>query len=298
MMPTTMALFVVALVLVNVVGCVWLFASTSKVTPGDAGTTGHVWDGDLEENNNPLPRWWLWLFWASVAFSAAYLILFPGFGNFAGTLGWSQTNQYDQEIETAESTYGEIFKRLAAKPLPELAKDAAGQRAGRNIFVNNCATCHGSDGQGARGFPNLTDGDWLYGGDPNTIVQTITNGRYGVMAPFGQILNEQAIAETTEYVLSLSNRDGLDQALVDAGKTHFALYCAACHTAAGTGMAALGAPNLTDNVWLHGSSRARIKTVISEGVNNQMPAQSNHLTADRIHVVAAYVLSMGDGNTP
>lgn len=298
MMSGVMSIFIVALVLVNVVACLWLLMATSKVVPGESQTTGHVWDGDLEENNNALPRWWLWLFWGTVVYSAGYLILFPGLGNFAGTLGWSQTGQYEQEIDTAEATYGEIFKRLAAKPIQELARDPAGQRAGRNIFVNNCATCHGSDGQGARGFPNLTDGDWLYGGDPKTVVQSITNGRYGVMAPYEAILTEQALAETTEYVLSLSNRDGLDQDLVAEGQKHYMIYCVACHGAEGTGMAALGAADLTDNVWLHGASRARIKTIISQGVNNQMPAQANYLTPERIHVVAAYVLGMGAGETP
>ncbi len=291
MMPSFWSMFIVVLLVANVAVCLWMLMGGRDIS--ETETTGHVWDGDLKEYNNPLPRWWLYLFWGTAIYSAIYLILFPGLGNFSGTLGWTQEGQYAQEVERAEATYGEIFKRLAATPIPELAKDPAGQRAGRNIFVNNCATCHGSDGRGARGYPNLTDDVWLYGGDAKTVVQSIANGRYGVMAPYAAILTEQQIAEVTEYTLSLSGREGLDGALVTAGQQHYMIYCVACHGAEGKGMQALGAADLTDDVWLHGSSRARIKTVIAEGLNNQMPAQADFLTPERIHVVAAYVLSLG-----
>lgn len=298
MMSSFWSVFIIVLIVANVGVCLWLLMATGKTKPGEPITTGHTWDGDLEEYNNPLPRWWLWLFWLTVIFSALYLILFPGLGNFAGTLGWSQVGQYEEEVEQAEVTYGEIFKRLAATPIPALAGDPAGQRAGRNIFVNNCATCHGSDGQGARGYPNLTDGDWLYGGDPATVVQSIANGRYGVMAPYAQILGEQGVAEVAEYTLSLSGRDGLDEGLVAAGQQAYNTYCVACHGATGIGMAAVGAPNLTDDVWLHGASRARVEEVIAAGINNEMPAQADFLTPERIHVVAAYVIGLGAQDAP
>ncbi len=278
----------------NIVACYWLIKWASKKRAGEAATgevTGHSWDGNLQEFNNPMPRWWLWMFYATILFAFAYLALYPGLGNWKGTLGWTSTGQYEKEVEKADAEYKPIFAAFAQVPVAELASDPKAVKVGQRLFLNYCATCHGSDAGGARGFPNLTDGDWLYGGEAETIKLTILDGRNGVMPPWKDALGEQGVNEVTQYVLSLSGRKH-DSALASAGKTRFETMCMACHGMDGKGNKALGAPNLTDNVWLYGGSEGTIKQTISEGRNGHMPAHRNFLGEDKVHVLAAYIYSL------
>ena len=286
--------FISILTVVSIVGCLWLIRWTAKKAPGEEDTTGHVWDGDLREFNNPLPRWWLWTFYLTIAFAVIYLVIYPGMGIFGGTSGWTQVGQYDREVATAEARYGELFARMAATDIETLSRDQDALRAGRNLFVNNCAMCHGSDGRGARSFPNLTDGEWMYGGDPSAIELSIMMGRNGVMPSWGPALGEDGVAQVTEHVLGLNGREH-DADLATAGAEKFAMFCAACHGPEGKGNQALGAPDLTNDVWLHSGSREGIAQIVADGVSNRMPAQGEILGQDRVHVLTAYVYSLSQG---
>jgi len=294
-MTTGWTLFIAILTAVNVVGAIWLLWVTSKRSPGEmqpgAETTGHTWDGDLKEYNNPLPRWWLWLFYGTVVFSLAYLVLYPGLGSWQGTLGWSQEDQWRQQVEAAEEAAAPVYARFEQMSLEELSQDADAMRVARNLYANNCAACHGSDARGAVGFPNLTDGDWLYGGQPDTLLQTISYGRAGVMPPWGAALGEQGVEEVVAYVLTLSGQSSPSD-LSAAGQTKFQMFCSACHGPDGKGMQAVGAPNLTDDTWLYENTAESIRYTVVNGRNNMMPAQLELLGEQKVRVLAAYVMSI------
>jgi cytochrome c oxidase cbb3-type subunit III len=289
-MTTGWTIFIVVLVVAQIVGAGLLIIASNRTTVGEGATTGHVWDGDVVEGNNPLPRWWLGLFWLTIVFTIVYVLLYPSFGAFS-LLGWNQVRQYDQEIEAAEQTYGKVFAAFAATPIAELSREPAALAAGHNLFVNNCAQCHGSDARGARGFPNLTDDEWLYGGEPSQIEASIKGGHTGVMPGFGAGLPEEQRNLLTDYVLHLAGRQ-IDPARVEEGRPLFTLNCSACHGANGEGNQLLGAAKLANEIWLHGSSRSTIYDVITNGRTNQMPAQEPMLGADRVHVLAAYIYSL------
>jgi len=285
--------WIILLTVANIIGALWLLWMTSKTSPGEKAseTTGHVWDGDLQEYNNPLPRWWLWLFYLTVLFSVIYLVLFPGMGNFKGVLGWSQTGQYRAEVERVEARQQEFFARFDGLSIPELARDTDAMAAAGNIFGNRCAQCHGSDGRGAPGFPNLTDSAWLWGADENAILASIQNGRVGLMPPMGDSLGgEAAVAQMVEYVRSLSGLDH-DAEMAAAAEPMWAV-CGACHGMEGTGMTALGSPNLTDSNWLYSSDRRSITETITKGRQNNMPAQLPVLGEQQSRLMAAYVLRL------
>jgi cytochrome c oxidase cbb3-type subunit III len=285
--------WVIVITLVNIFACYWLIQWTMKKRPEESevgDTTGHSWDG-LQEFNNPLPKWWLWMFYITIVFGLTYLVIFPGLGNFQGVKGWSSHGQYDQEVSEADAKYGPIFKKFASTAIPALAKDADAMKAGKRLFSNYCSQCHGSDAKGTTGFPNLTDNDWLYGGSPEQIKATIMNGRNGVMPAWGAPLGQQGVENVAAYVQSLSGRQ-VDAAAAEAGKTTFQTLCVACHGPDGKGNQALGAPNLTDNIWLHGSTAASIKTTITNGRNSTMPAHNVFLGNDKVHLLAAYVYSL------
>jgi cytochrome c oxidase cbb3-type subunit 3 len=299
-MNTFWTIFIVVLTVGNIVGAVWLLQACSKGVPkpqGTAETTPHTWDGDLQEYNNPLPFWWLGLFWLSAVFCAVYLALYPGLGSFGGLLGWSQEDQYQEEVRSAEDRLAPVFARFADIPLAELGGNPEAVRIGRNLFLNNCATCHGSDARGARGFPNLADDIWLYGGDAETLRQTIAHGRQGIMPAMGAALGEKGLDEVVAYVLSLSGRGSGDAAMLAAGQQKFTMLCAACHGPTGQGTPALGAPNLTDDEWLHGPNELTIRDVITNGRTNTMPAQSPRLSEERIRALVAYLLSLRQPRT-
>ncbi len=291
--------YVALLTVGNIVACYWLIRWASKPRKGEANegdVTGHTWDDDLQEYNNPLPRWWLWMFYITIVFGLIYLILYPGLGRFSGVFNWNQTEAYNQQMAASEARYGPIFSAYAKRPIAELAKDAAAMRAGQRLYLNYCATCHGSTATGAVGFPNLTDSEWLYGGKPETIKQSILDGRQGMMPPMGAALGDaQSVEEVAHYVMSLSGGDA-DTAKASAGKAKFAT-CAACHGPEGKGNPALGAPDLTNGTWLHSStgSVAAVVAAINEGRSGKMPAHRQFLGADKSHLLAAYVYSLNEG---
>jgi cytochrome c oxidase cbb3-type subunit III len=295
-MSTGWSFFVIALTLVNIVACVWLMWWSARPKHsgeriGGGADTGHIWDGDLRELNNPMPRWWLGLFYITIVFSLGYLVLYPGLGAFRGLKHWTQASQYDVEKAAAEKRAEAWFAPFAQMPLPQLSGDAHAMSAARNLFLNNCAQCHGSDGGGGRGFPNLTDHDWLWGGEPDTIVQTISAGRTGAMPPWGAALGDQGVKDVIAYVRSLSGGEQ-DAARVAAGKTQFDTYCVACHGADAHGNAMLGAPNLSDSTWLYGGDEATLHETIVNGRSGQMPAFAEKLGPDRVRLLAAYVMRL------
>jgi cytochrome c oxidase cbb3-type subunit III len=286
------SIFVAVATLVSMLACLVLLAVAArrKVIPGD-DTTGHVWDGDLRELNNPLPRWWMWLFILTVVFGFAYLLLYPGAGSRAGTLGWTSTGQYDAEQARAQAAMAPLYAKYAALPLEALMNDGAAMGIGERLFVNHCATCHGSDAHGSKGFPNLTDDDWLWGSAFDTVKQTITQGRQGVMPPLAAAVgNADDVRNLANHVLSLSASPHNPIAAY-LGRSKFTV-CAACHGVDGKGNQALGVPNLTDKVWLHGWGEDAIVAIVNNGRTNVMPAHGQRLSPAQIHVLAAYVLSL------
>lgn len=286
--------WVIIITVGNIVACYWLIQWATKPHKGEAATgdvTGHKWDDTLEEYNNPLPRWWLWLFYITIIFSLGYLALYPGLGNYAGSLGWSSTGQYDDEMQQADANYKPIFAGFAKQSIESLATDPNAVKVGQRLFLNYCATCHGSDAGGARGFPNLSDNDWLWGGSADAIKTTIMDGRVGSMPPWQAALGDQGVDEVAQYVVSLSGRQH-DSSKAQAGKAKFEMMCMACHGMDGKGNQALGAPNLTDNTWVYGGSLAVIKQTISKGRMGVMPAHRDFLGEDKAHVLAAYIYSL------
>ncbi len=288
--------YIAIITIANILACLWLIKWASKKRNDEAAqgdVTGHKWDDDLEEYNNPLPRWWLWLFYLTILFGFIYLALYPGLGNFKGKLGWSQTGQYEDEIKYANKTYDPIFAQYAKQDIATLAKDSNATKIGQRLFLNHCATCHASDAGGARGFPNLTDNDWIWGGDANNIKTTILDGRVGAMPPWEAVIGEQGVKDVTQYVISLSGRQH-DAAMAKAGKAQYDVMCVACHGANGKGNTAIGAPNLTDNVWLYGASTGSIVQSIAKGRTGVMPANRDFLGEDKAHLLTAYIYSLSN----
>jgi len=289
--------YIAIITLVSVIACaVFLKAmSTRRVAAGEkVGTTGHTWDEDLAEYNNPLPAWWAWMFYLTVVFALGYLVYYPGLGSFEGVGKWTSKGKYEQEMADADAAYGPIFSKYMQQDVKAVAADPEARQMGQRLFLTYCSQCHGSDAQGAKGFPNLTDHDWLYGGEPDTIKATITNGRSGMMPPMAAAVGgEQGTKEVANYVLSLSGSPH-DAQLAAAGKDKF-VVCAACHGPEGKGNPAMGAPNLTDKTWLYGGTQAAIIETITKGRNGQMPAQKDNLSEAKIHLLTAYVYSLSAG---
>ncbi|MDP3420921.1 MAG: cytochrome-c oxidase, cbb3-type subunit III [Thiobacillus sp.] len=293
------SIFISVLTLLSIVGT-WIFLksqTTRKLAPGEKPELmEHTWDGDLRDLNNPLPRWWLGLFYGTLVFALVYLALWPGLGNFPGLLKWTQLGEYEAEVQAAEAKFQPVYAAFMQQDIPTVAASPDARAIGRNLFLTYCSQCHGSNAEGATGYPNLTDGDWLYGGDPDTIRTTLTDGRSGIMPGMGEVLGAQGTKEVTHYVMSLSGRTH-DAALADAGRPKFAENCAACHMPDGTGMQAMGAPNLTDRVWLYGGSEGAIIESIAKGRNGVMPgiAQTLGSTSNKeakLHLLTAYVYSL------
>lgn len=289
--------YVAVIAIISIIACaVLLKAQTKKRASGTVDTTGHVWDGDLAEYNNPLPRWWMWLFYITIVFGLAYLALFPGTALWAGSLGWSSRGQLQDETARAEQTVAPLYAQFAKLDIEKVAADPAAHAIGERLFMNNCAQCHGSDARGSKGFPNLTDKDWLHGGEPATIKQTILDGRHGQMPPMAPALGSaDDVRNVANYVVSLSG-GGHDSVKAALGQPKFAV-CAACHGAEGKGNPAIGAPNLTDKTWLYGGSVDTIAETITKGREGVMPAHKDLLGPDRVHVLAAYVWSLSNDVT-
>ena len=290
--------WIIVLTVANILGCFWLIWWTMRSRAGESAqgdVTGHTWDGDLQEYNNPLPRWWLWLFYITLIFSAIYLALYPGLGTFKGFFGWSSTgSQYQAEMEQAANKYDPIFKKYAAIAVTDLASSPDYQEAremGKRLFLTYCMQCHGSDAGGSRGFPNLTDNDWLWGGSPEQIRTSIAAGRNGVMPAHAHLGDEQ-VENVTHYVMALSGRNA-DAAKSEAGKeTFMTAGCIGCHGLDGTGNQMLGAPDLTDNTWLYGASAGSIAQTIAKGRNGVMPAHQDLLGDEKVHLLTAYLINL------
>ncbi len=294
------SLAIIVVTLLSILACVWLaWAVASKRSPvapdGSVGTTGHVWDDDLEELNNPLPRWWLYLFYGTCAFALLYLAMYPGLGTMKGLFGWTSAGQYDGEVEVARAVYEPLFATYLDEDIEVLAQDATVVAMGERLYLTYCTQCHGSDARGARSFPNLADDDWLGPAEAEHVKNTVINGRQAVMPAMAAAVGntDEAVDAVAHYVLSLSGSDH-DAALAEAGQAKFAV-CAGCHGADGAGNPAVGAPNLTDDTWLYGGSLASVQGAIRNGFSNQMPAFGDLLGEGKAHVVAAYVWSLSNG---
>ena len=294
-------LYISIITLLSIAGCALLLYSQSvhRVKPNadgsmpEHGTTGHVWDGDLTELNTPMPRWWMWLFYITIVFALIYLVLYPGLGSYAGRLGWQSSGAYQDELKKANLEYGPLFERFAKQDLKAVAADPQAHAIGERLFLNYCAQCHGSDARGNKGFPNLTDKDWLYGGEPSVIKETILRGRNGQMPSMAAALgSDENIDNVAHYVRSLSGLPS-DPIKVVMGKPKFAA-CAACHGADAHGNQAMGAPNLTDKVWLYGGSSETVMETIRKGRSNSMPAFEAFLGEPKAHLLAAYVWSLSN----
>ena len=299
--------YVAILTLVSVLACgVMLFvmgrmrvqARPKQDGAAMPGTTGHVWDGDLAEYNNPLPRWWMWLFYITIVFSLIYLLLYPGLGTFRGLLGWSSADAYAIERKQLDDQTKPLYAKYLAMDPKTVAADPQARAMGERLFLNYCAQCHGSDAGGSKGFPSLRDNDWLYGGEPQTIKESITNGRNGIMPPFGAVLGEAGVKNVAAYVRSLS---GLahDDLRAQLGKQLFVQNCSACHGLDGKGNPQLGAPNLTDSVWLYGGSEATIIETVTKGRGSaseitRMPAHKDRLDQGKIQLLTAYVWGLSN----
>ena len=295
-MSTFWSIWIIVFTAITIVGCTWLLFANRKVEvsddtkEGESPKTGHVYDG-IEEYDNPLPGWWFKMFVGTVVFGVIYLVLYPGLGNFGGVLGWTQVGQWEEEVAEAEAKYAPLYEQYSETPVEELIANPEAMKMSRRLFNNNCEVCHGSDGRGSYGFPNLADSDWLYGGSAEDIKTTLVNGRQGAMPALGGALGEEGVDKVAEYVFKISGREH-DTEKAEAGGQLFATYCVACHGTDGTGNKMLGAPNLTDGIWLYGGSPTLVRHTIRNGRNGNMPAQADKLKAEKIHLLTAYVYSL------
>jgi len=289
------SVYVAGFTVVSILACLLLLWVTARkhVAPQADNTTGHVWDGDLREANNPMPRWWMWLFVVTIVYGLLYLVAYPGLGSYPGELAWTTRGEYDAEVELANKQLAPLYAQFTAKKTEELAVDSNAMAIGERLFMNNCAQCHGSDARGGKGFPNLADGDWLHGGSPEKIAETITRGRRTQMPPMAAAVGTpDDVKNVANYVLSLSNSPH-DSVRAQLGKSKFTA-CGACHGLDGKGNQAVGAPNLTDEIWLHGWGEQAIVAMVNNGKLNEMPAQAGKLTEAQIHVLAAYVWGLSN----
>ena len=274
---------------------VFLIAVTRGQRPNEEETTGHVWDEDLRELNNPLPGWWRWLFHGTIAFAVVYLVLFPGLGFWSGTKSWSQEDQYRSEVAAADAIYGPIYARYGSMPVETLAADPEARKIGQRLFLNYCTACHGSDAGGAPGYPNLRDEAWKWGGTPEAIEATITGGRQALMPTWEPALGKDGVKEVVQYVLSFTNRQTHPE-LVEAGKQRFETICFSCHRITGKGNPALGAPDLTNDLWQYGGSEATITQTVSYGRKGMMPAHGDFLGPAKVRLLTAYVYGLSKGS--
>ena len=292
------SIFIASVTVASILACALLlwFSGKARAMTAHDNTTGHVWDGDLREMNNPLPRWWVWLFVITIVFALLYLMLYPGLGSSPGRLGWTQIGEYQKEVEKGNAAVAPLYAKFSAMSPEDMSRDPQAKAIGERLFMNNCSQCHGSDAHGSKGFPNLTDGDWLHGGTPANITETLTNGRIGQMPPMAAAVGTaDDVKNVANYVLSLSGSPH-DSVRASLGKSKFTA-CAACHGIDGKGNQALGSANLTDDIWLHGYGEAAIVAMVNNGKVNQMPAQGQKLTEGQIKVLTSYVWGLSN-NAP
>lgn len=293
--------WIAAIAIGGIIYLLWLLLNNRSAkaplkADGSVEDTGHVWDENLRELNTPMPRWWVWMYLLGCVFGVGYLVLYPGSGIYDGMLGYTTQKAHQAEVDAANAALKPMYDQYMAMDIKQVAADPKAVQIGQRLFLSNCAQCHGSDAGGGKGFPNLTDGDWLYGGEPDLIKTTIVGGRQGMMPPHAGALSAEQIKDVASYVRSLSGMEH-DATAAGRGKDTFGTICAACHGPDGKGMHAIGAPNLTDNIWLYGASEETIVETISKGRNGQMPAWGEVLTPEKIHMLTAYVWSLSNGGT-
>ncbi len=291
------SLFIAAVTIGGLIACgiLLIIASRRQVMASD-NTTGHVWDEDLRELNNPLPAWWMGLFILTIVFAGVYLALYPGLGSQPGKLGWTSLGEHAADVAKARATMAPVYAAFADMTPEQLAKDPKAHAIGERLFANNCAQCHGADAKGSKGFPNLTDNDWLWGGTPEIITETITKGREGNMPPMAAAVGtSEDVRNVAHYVLSLSGSPH-NPLYAQLGKPKF-VVCAACHGPGGQGNQALGAPNLSDKIWLHGWGEAAVMAMVNNGKHNVMPAHGERLTPEQIRVLASYVWGLSQSQS-
>jgi cytochrome c oxidase cbb3-type subunit 3 len=282
--------WIIILTTISIVGITWILLANRKTTPTPDNTTGHEYDG-IREYDNPLPAWWFYMFVITIVWGIAYLVVYPGMGNFPGVIGWTQINQHEAQVSKAEEKFRGLRDKYLALPIEEIASDPVVRKMGQRMFGNNCAQCHGADAKGRYGFPNLTDGDWIYGGTAQNIKTSITDGRQAAMPGWGSIIGDGGVSSVTSYVRSLNGHD-TDSQQFAAGEKVFQTYCVACHGSEGKGNPAMGAPDLTNGIWLYGGTESQIAHSIRTGRNGMMPAHKSLLSADKIHIIAAYVYGL------
>lgn len=286
--------YIIIPTVLGIIWCFWLLVKLSggRIDPDkEAETMGHVWDEDLEELNNPLPMWWLYLFHFTIIFGVIYLILYPGLGSYEGIFGWTQVSQYQEEIDVAAEKYDPIFDKYAKQDLVAVSEDPEAITIGKRLYATYCTQCHGSDARGARGYPDLTDDDWLWGGKPEDIKKTIMEGRTGTMPAWQEVIGTENVFNVSEYVRSLGGQEA-NRVVISKGKEIFATNCAICHGADAKGNYMFGAPNLTDNKWIYGGSQKRVIESISKGRSGEMPPHKEFLGEAKVHLLAAYVYSL------
>jgi len=286
---------VIVFTVLSIAGCVWLLVLTARKRPEDLTqdpTTGHVWDGDLTEYNNPLPRWWLNMFYLTIVFGVGYLIFYPGLGNLTGRLGWTSQQQHDLDTQKTRASFAAAYAPYQNMQFEQLVQEPGAMALGQSIFMNTCAGCHGSDARGAKGFPNLTDSDWLYGGEPEVILTTLRMGRQGVMPGWKTVVGDEGVAELVAYVQKLSGTPAGDT-LASRGKQRYDMLCIGCHGPEGKGDRAIGSPNLTDQTWLYGDDPDSLTVSIAVGRSGVMPTQAQILSEEQIRLVGAWVYSHG-----
>ncbi|MDR2188639.1 MAG: cytochrome-c oxidase, cbb3-type subunit III [Azonexus sp.] len=285
-------MYVIVIVLVSILACAILLLVQGKATFTPGKTMGHVWDETLEEYNNPMPKWWSWMFIITVVFALGYLVLFPGLGSFPGVLKWTSAKEHAKEVKEMDAVFNKTVGPYLTMDIPALAADKKAMEIGKRLFLTYCMQCHGANGSGAKGFPNLTNDDWQFGGTPEKIKETISQGRMGIMTAH-DALGAETIKDLANYVRSLSSQSGVDTARVERGKEAFMNNdCVTCHTPEATGNQDLGAPNLTDNIWLYDSSEKTVIETITKGRQNKMPAWQDFLGDAKIHLLTAYVYSL------
>ncbi len=292
-------MYVIVLTLVGIIGCAVFLWMQGSAKHNAGQTTGHVWDETLAEYSNPLPNWWRWLFYITVFFSLAYLFLYPGLGNFAGQFGWTMRGQYEDEMKKADEKYAPIFNKFLKQDVMTVAANSEAKEMGQRLFLTYCSQCHGSDAKGARAFPNLTDGDWLWGGTPERIKESIMMGRDAVMTPKGTKpdMDAEQVKDVVHYVRSLSGLSN-DSIRAQRGKELYPEACAACHGPDGKGNPEAGYPNLTDKIWLYSSREDEMINIVTHGLNNRMPAFGSFLGDAKVHLLTAYVWGLGGGQKP
>ncbi len=285
--------WIIILTVVTIVLLVWLSFATRKIkNPRDDNTTGHVYDGIVEEDN-PLPAWWFSMFMLTIVFGVGYLLVYPGLGNYKGMLNWTSVDQLERSQQQVADSFQASIQQFSGMSIEEMAGNDKANSMGRRLFTTNCSVCHGREGQGGFGFPNLADSEWQWGGSIDQIMHSIVKGRQAVMAPWAQVLGAENLPKVVTYVRHIAGLEpDADAATVEAGKQQFSTYCVACHGPDATGNPVFGAPSLVDDVWLYGNSRAEIQVSISAGRNGQMPAHEELLSQDKINLIAAYVLSL------